>query len=257
MKTARDKNLGWCFRVTIALCNSLCRNGYARHIHCSLPVMVWLIALFTGSSVFAAAPLKIAPFNTANFMTSEARLAWLPQSGSADVYAADSGAWGTDHVMVIPCNVSSQMEQRCYYDHLFPSPMDFTQYKEIALEIYIPDADAVNLVTLYFESGSGWYDLTRATKKGWQTLIFNFAETVPSGAVAGWNSIQRIRVSPWAGSSPNAVDLAVRTLQVTPKSLVTIVKDATGDPTRSLAIYSRALISPMMSSQPRTCKMVI
>ena len=185
------------------------------------------VAILSLSDAFAAAPLMITPFDNPAFSTADAQLAWQPQAGSMTVSAADSGAWGNEHVMIVPCNMPGQKETRCFHDLAFSTPMDFSIYKEFSLEIFVPDATAVSRVGLYFESLSPWqayFVQTISTKQGWQKLTFSARSFQPEG-LPNWNRIYKIRLSPWQGPSTAATNLAIRALRAVPRSSVALVTD--------------------------------
>lgn len=193
-------------------------------------VAKWLVAgtATLGLNV-AAQSLSIAPFDKATFSSSDAQAVWLPQNGSAAVYAADSGDWGIAHALIVPCNMPGQRDTRCHHDHRFAAPMDFSVFKAFRLEVYVPDPNAVAEITVYFESEPQWkgyYSTSLPTKKGWQTLTFALPGLASEGPqAASWEHILNLRLSPWRGSSNVATKIAVRAFYGVPRSAIALVKD--------------------------------
>lgn len=166
-----------------------------------------------------AAPLVIDDFSYPD--TPAARAAWQEMAGSLPVEMSDSGEWGDERVMKLPCDFSVQTD-RSYWDRNIA--MDLSGYREFALEIFVPDPGAVSHFTLFFRSGAGWYgNSATVDKPGWQTLYFSVIDFGTEGTPAGWDQIDGIRLSPWKESDQDTY-LALRELRTfTP--LVFLVKD--------------------------------
>lgn len=154
---------------------------------------------------------------------ADAQVAWLTRGGSPKVTMADSGAWGDERVMTLPCDYTSSTRDRCYWDRL--DTFDLSAYPMFELEFYVPDHDAVSLFTLYFHSGSGWYSHSwKITRSGWQTLTVAVTDFEELGTPSGWSQVDTIRLSPWRGAGVDT-EMAVRELRAfTP--LVFIYRDA-------------------------------
>jgi len=150
-----------------------------------------------------------------------ARAAWTPRAGSPEVETADSGPWGNERVMRLPCDFSV-LDGRCYWDRSVS--LDLSTYREFALEVFVPDPGAISYLTLYFHAGAGWYaNGVGITRPGWQTLYFSVIDFEEEDAPAGWDQIDTIRLSPWEEADRDTW-LAVRELRAfTP--LVFIVRD--------------------------------
>lgn len=199
------------------------------------------LTMFSFNSALAA-PLLIAPFDNPAFTTAQAQGAWQAQGGSTPVYAADAGAWGNEHVMVVPCNMPGQIETRCYHDRVFSSPVGFSNYKEFSLEVFVPDTGAVNSISLMFEAKQPWqafFNLRKTVTQGWQTLTFSVPEFIQTTQVPSWDQISTIRLSAWeCKTSPQTntpvcstntqTQLAIRALRAVAKSPVVLVKDTGG-----------------------------
>lgn len=184
------------------------RNGFRLN-----PVRSSVLAaiLFVCCSVVAPAVADtwiLDPFEYGDDATAQA--AWLNRGGSPKVAMADTGAWGVERVMTLPCNFST-LPDRNYWDRL--DDFDLSAYSMFALELYVPDPGAVSQFTLYFRAGGGWYAQShKITKAGWQTLRFAVTDFSESGTPAGWDQVDTIRLSPWRESEDDT-ELVVRELR--------------------------------------------
>ncbi|MFC2172244.1 glycoside hydrolase family 10 protein [Acidobacteriota bacterium] len=166
-----------------------------------------LVCFFSMVSSWAA-PLIIDDFSYSD--NASARAAWTAMAGSPEVEMADTGEWGDERVMRLPCNFSVQPD-RCYWDQ--NTPLDLSGYHEFALEIFVPDPGAFSSLTLYFHAGSGWYGNSRGiTQPGWQTLYFSRIDFSEEASPSGWDQIDTIRLSPWKEADSDSY-LAVRELR--------------------------------------------
>jgi hypothetical protein len=183
-------------------------------------LILGLLLLTPGALPALATTLVIDDFEYASDAAAQA--VWLNRGGSPKVTMAASGEWGDERVMTLPCNFSTQPD-RCYWDRL--DTFDLSAYPMFALELYVPDPDAVSRFTLYFHSGSGWYKYSpEILRPGWQTLTVAVTDFEKEGTPGGWDQVDTIRFSPWRGSG-NDTELAVRELRAyTP--LVFIYRDA-------------------------------
>ena len=175
-----------------------------------------LLAFALGVQPVQADTLIIDDFEYASDAAAQA--AWLNRGGSPKVTMADSGEWGTERVMKLPCDFSTLADRR-YWDRL--GSFDLSGYPMFALELYVPDHEAVSRFTLYFHSGSGWYKHSpEITRSGWQTLTVSVTDFEIEGAPGGWDQVDTIRLSPWRESEIDT-ELAVRELRAyTPLVLI-------------------------------------
>ncbi|ANM30686.1 hypothetical protein ABI59_15555 [Acidobacteria bacterium Mor1] len=170
------------------------------------PGVLLIVALWVVPA--AADTLILDAFDYAD--DTAARAAWLNRGISPKVTMADSGPWGTERVMTLPCNFSA-LPDRGYWDRL--DTFDLSAYSMFALELYVPDPAAVSQFTLYFRSGGGWYSQSwPITQAGWQTLTFTVTDFSESGTPGGWDQIDTIRLSPWRESEEDT-EIAVRELR--------------------------------------------
>ncbi len=150
--------------------------------------------------LFAAAPpapaetsLLIDGFDYAD--SAAARAVWQAYWGTPMVEMADSGAWGAERVMRMPCNYSAQ-PYRCVWGR--PVSLDLSGYATFALDVFVADSTPVGDFTLYFHSGGGWFAKNaEVTQSGWQTLRFDRIGFWTEGTPAGWNQVDSILLSPW------------------------------------------------------------
>lgn len=186
----------------------------------------WLaLAVLLGAcTTCTGAALVIDDFDYTN--NAAARQAWVAAS-APPVSVADSGEWGSERVMSLPCDFSTR-PSRCYWDKT--SALDLGEFTEFALEVYAPDPSAVSYFTLYFRSGSGWYAGSAAIgRSGWQTLRFNRADFIVEGSPAGWHQVNGIRLSPWKAAARDTF-LAVRELRAQTPDVLLVKDSASGNP---------------------------
>ena len=147
-----------------------------------------------------AAEIDIDPFDYAT--AAEAQAAWAAMAGSPPASVADGGPWGAQRLTVFPCDFTAPERERCYWDRAVA--LDLTPYPVFGLRVYCDLPSPVSSFTLYFGSGDGWYGCSAALPHpGWNDLIFQRADFEVEGSPAGWNLVDRIRLSPWRGSETN------------------------------------------------------
>ena len=181
--------------------------------------------LLLGPLAGHAAPLVIDDFAYTN--TAAARQAWAAVSAPA-VAMATSGDWGTDQVMTLTCDFATR-DTRCYWDRTVS--LNLAAFTDFALEVYAPDPGAISSFTLYFHSGAGWYGGNASfSQAGWQTLRFSKANFIPEGTPAGWDQVDRIRLSPWKAAARNTY-LAARQLRAFTPPVLLVRDDQSSNPT--------------------------
>ena len=188
-------------------------------------VVAWTVLLFLlGPSRSLGATLLIDDFSYTN--SAAARQAWVAVSAPA-VDMVASGEWGSDQVMTLTCDFATR-DGRCYWDRSVS--LNLTAFTELALEVFAPDPGAISSFTLYFHSGAGWYSSSASlSQAGWQTLRFSKANFISEGTPAGWNQIDRIRLSPWKAAARNTC-LAARQLRAFTPPVLLVRDDLSGDP---------------------------
>lgn len=170
-------------------------------------ILLLAAGLLLSPARILAGPLILDDFAYAT--TNAARSAWSATGGPL-VAVASAGEWGTEQVMVLPCDFATR-NTRCTWDRTVA--LNIGSYAEFALEVFAPNPGVISSFTLYFRSGAGWYGASATlSKSGWQTLRFAVSDFISEGAPAGWNQIDGIRLSPWKGVAQNTY-LAVRQLR--------------------------------------------
>ena len=108
---------------------------------------------------------------------------------------------------------------RVYWDRHVQ--LDLSPYDTITLELTAPHPDAMRSLAVYLESGDGWYVWNRPLREaGRQTLQMMRADFDTEGAPAGWDRINRIRLSPWKGTPRNTTLTLHRLAAETPGILL-------------------------------------
>ena len=184
-----------------------------------------VVTLFASPAL--ADPFVLDDFDYAS--TVEAQAAWLNRGLSPKVAMADSGPWGTERVMTLPCDFTA-VPDRCYWDRI--DPFDLSGYPMFELDLYVPDPDAVGNFTLYFHSGDGWYSYSHDIRyAGWQTLTFTAGDFEELGTPAGWDQVDIVRLSPWKEADV-VTEMAVRELRALSPRVFILRDDASPSPTR-------------------------
>ena len=188
---------------------------------------IWVILLLASSPALSA-PLIIDDFNYLD--DNAARAAWQEMAGSLPVSMGDSGDWGNEKVMKLPCDFSLRPD-RSYWDR--SGSLDLSGYWEVALEVFVPDPAVVSQFIVYFHSGAGWYSNSKTISQlGWQTLYFALVDFSTESNPSGWDQVDTIRLSPWKGSDQDSY-LAVRELRAfTPR--IFIVRDTQAADSRTV-----------------------
>ncbi len=118
----------------------------------------------------------------------EARWQPLP-SNPAPTVAADGVSF--------PCPFPSGVDRHVWD---VPVPRSFSADGVHGLEwtYTLEPADAFRGLTWYVRSGPGWYAAALPVRSGRQRAWVPFSSFEREGAVAGWNSVNRFRLSPWS-----------------------------------------------------------
>jgi len=149
-----------------------------------------IASLIAFQNARAATPILIDGFTDASL--------WVPQNpGAENTVLSASGEWGTEQVVQFPCNLDLVgTADRCYWDRNLT--LDLTAQLLLSFDVYIPVANAFRQLTIYFASGAGWYVKSiPVDQSGWQTLTINIPRMASEGSPGGFNTISKIRISPW------------------------------------------------------------
>ena len=134
----------------------------------------------------------IDAFNYAS--TEQAAAVWRAVADSPP--ATRTGADG----LTFPIPFRSTDADRVYWDRKVS--LDLSGYDTIQLDISSPRPDAMRSLTIYLQSGDGWYvwggPLPSA---GRHSLNLMKADFQTEGNPAGWDQIDTIRLSPWRGEA--------------------------------------------------------
>lgn len=101
--------------------------------------------------------------------------------------------------IVLPCPFGRQPgADRFFWDR--PVRLDLSAESGIDIELACDEPAALRALRLYFKSGDGWYVFGAPLRKaGRQVLAFPRAAAAREGRPAGWDRIERVRISPWRG----------------------------------------------------------
>jgi uncharacterized lipoprotein YddW (UPF0748 family) len=119
--------------------------------------------------------------------------AWTAQGGSPAVDALEGGG------VSFPCPFTENRD-RVYWDH--DVSLDLSASSSFILDAACSKPEALRSLAVYFRSGDGWYIWNKPFgAPGRQRLILARSEFSVEGKPAGWNKIDRIRISPWKGAA--------------------------------------------------------
>lgn len=100
--------------------------------------------------------------------------------------------------VVFPCPFDGAVE-RAYWDR--DVPLDLSAYTTFELDVTCEDPASIRTLALYFRSGSGWYIWSKPLREaGRQRVVLHKQDFSSEGTPAGWERIDRIRLSPWKGA---------------------------------------------------------
>jgi uncharacterized lipoprotein YddW (UPF0748 family) len=136
-----------------------------------------------------AAPVVIDPFSFSS--AGEAAKVWRAVAPAPRV---ELGAQGG---LVLPCPFSGDTD-RVYWDR--DVKLNLSQATSFELELVCEQPDALRSLAIYFRSGNGWYIWNKPLREaGRQRVRLGRDQFSTEGTPAGWDRIDRIRISPWKG----------------------------------------------------------
>lgn len=101
------------------------------------------------------------------------------------------------------CPFGRTRADRFYWDHRVA--ISLSPGMAIEMDITVSRPEAFRALSIYLESGNGWYVATpRVQRPGRVRLMISPAQCTTEGRPAGWNRITRVRVSAWKGSEIDA-----------------------------------------------------
>lgn len=106
--------------------------------------------------------------------------------------------------VVFRCPFDGDLD-RVYWDRAVA--LDLSSHTSFELDLTCDNPAALRSFAVYFRSGDGWYIWSRPLREsGRQRLVMARSDFTTEGNPAGWDRIDRIRLSPWR-SSPTAARL--------------------------------------------------
>lgn len=146
-----------------------------------------------------AAQASAASFKTIDTFTyknqAEAARLWQAVAGSPAVVQDARG-------LTLPLPFHEDRD-RVYWDRAVT--LDLSGYTSLELDLACDQPDALRSLAIYLKSGDGWYVWNKPLREaGRHRLILPRDQFSTEGKPAGWDRIERIRLSPWKGAPRNA-----------------------------------------------------
>lgn len=143
-------------------------------------------------------------------------------------------ARGETKGVVLPCPFD-RGDDRFYWDR--DVALNLSPYTSLSMELSCDQPASLRAFGLYLRSGKGWYVWAKPLREGGrQTLVMSKAEFSTEGTPAGWDRIDRIRVSPWKGDG-KPVTLALHALTARRDARV-VIKSTLSSPTAADRAYA-------------------
>ena len=141
--------------------------------------------------------LAVAPWPAAgeNLLTSGALGPWVAKDGAPAAEVRADGVY-------FPCPFTRDTD-RFYWDA--GGPIDLGKSGTLVFELTPENATAGRTLSIYFESGDGWYHWSEAIRgRGRQRIRIAKATCDVEDRPGGWARIKRIRFAPWMGRPERA-----------------------------------------------------
>lgn len=152
-----------------------------------------LLLLLTSGAAVSAQVRAVETFRYADPKAAVA--AWRALDGSPAVVAAPDG-------LTFPCPFDRERD-RVYWDSAVS--IDLSRATSFELDLTCDRPEALRSLAIYFKSGDGWYIWNKPLPRaGRQVLLIGREDFSTEGRPAGWNRIERLRVSPWRGAAAAA-----------------------------------------------------
>ena len=159
-------------------------------------LLALFLLLFASSPGLALETTSVDDFDYAS--SAEAQAVWRPMSGVAEAVMASSGVWGEERVMVLPVNMTTEVERNWWDGSI---DLDLSQYERFSLEVFVDNPDPISHFTLYFHCPAGWTGRAASiSQEGWQVWTWHKGDFINEGPSFDWSQVDRIRLSPWKGS---------------------------------------------------------
>ena len=136
---------------------------------------------------------------------------WTPMSGTAPAAATEiDGAPGVS----LPCNFAGTDFPRASWDAAVD--LDLSGAKGLEIEMRAADPAPIASVTVYLQSGGGWYRATAELPgEEWITVSIPREATDIEGAPGGWSNIATVRISAWRGGEQDT-RMEIRAMRAIP-----------------------------------------
>lgn len=146
------------------------------------------ICLLLASSLQAGTPVE-----SFTYPSDQAALqAWRAIDGSPAVTRLASGG------LVFNCPFDTGRD-RVYWDR--EVKLDLSRSTRLEFDLSCEQPTALRSLAIYLKSGDGWYIWNKPLPEaGRQRLFLAKSDFAVEGKPAGWNRIERIRLSPWKNS---------------------------------------------------------
>ena len=100
--------------------------------------------------------------------------------------------------LVLPCPFQEDRD-RVYWDR--DVNLNLADYSSLEFDLACDQPEALRSFALYLKSGEGWYVWNRPLRSaGRHRLILPRGDFSTEGKPAGWNHVDRLRISPWKGA---------------------------------------------------------
>lgn len=160
-----------------------------------------VVALFIWSPAFGdALDLSQPPFDNHK---------WIGQWGTTQPRPADIAG---RQALLLPCNFAAAKPDRATWDRALR--FSLAGYEGISFEIWCKDPSSITGMTLYLQSGKGWYVGRFAPPRAgqWSNVSLRKDDFGTEGTPDGWSQIQTMRLSAWRGGETDT-ELAIRNFQ--------------------------------------------
>ncbi len=201
----------------------------------------WAILAWCCGVALAAEILTLDDFGYAEEAAAQA--AWRPDENSLPVGLMDNPRGGK--ALKLPCNFTDEKIRRAVYDK--DVSVDLTAHGSICFDLYVDERGPVGTFTIYFHSGDGWYSgQVHGPRKGWQEVRLPKAGFGIEGTPAGWNQVDRIRLSAWKADAKDTF-CAVANLRAEQEPLAVIFGSHAEDGERRGALSTAQMIHSLLT----------
>lgn len=188
-----------------------------------LRFLIAFAALAVSAGTSRAAAVSLDAFNYA-----KPAAIWRPIAPAPAPTVATGGG------VAFACPFNQDVDRVCWDRDV---SLDLSGYSSLALELSCESPTALRGLGVYVRSGKGWYVWNKPlTAAGRQVLLLNKTAFTSEGSPAGWNRIDKLRLSPWRGS-PLAATITLHRLTAT-KDEVLVLRAGKSAPSDSERAYA-------------------